>query len=471
MPRKQMDRPPADTKCLYIKTHGGLGDLSWLYAKLCNVEYPLFLAISDENKSRPRRSGIFADHLPRVVGYHFDNSTFAAGGQDWPHPDDPCCAIDKTWRELNFKPNTERPYRLECNRWLEGGRRLENWLPDLPTTFHYDLDPPSGAPTVRLKKPYVVFHLAGWPDVPDEVWKAGVRLFTGLAHVYIVGGSYDYRPRVVSARMSRDDVTLLEDLAWVDLVNLISGADYVFGHASGFTALTDVIKRPGAVINPRSVPKLTGTWNSPQNPDLLYVDKLDDFESAISAAHGVMSKDSNFTWPASARRGHRLTVKDRDDPESPVKSTAASVLPRNILVACDGDHPDWIGSAALSGVYAHGQVVDSVVLVGCRPDSVAAVYKEANRSTRRPRVDPMLLADGYSGRHAAIDLAVVYSGKEPAVAYRLACDAWRRLTARGTLLVGGPSAKAATAAVASTLRVKPGTVDGADGWYFLNRRI
>lgn len=230
--------PPADLDCYQIMTHGGLGDCLWVYKKLAAADKPLFVHIANENRHRPRRSGILCDHLPRVAGWRFADQTFTPGGHDWTQSaDDPACAIGKTWAEIAPKPG--EILRLECNRWLEGGRRLEGWLPDLATQHHFPFLPPA-QPTRPLKRPCVVLHLAGWADVPDKVWDQVALGFHNLAHLYVVGGSYDRRPRELHNRLShRVPMTLLEDVPWCDLYGVLKACDFCFGHASGFTAIAD----------------------------------------------------------------------------------------------------------------------------------------------------------------------------------------------------------------------------------------
>ena len=55
--RKCMTAPPSDVDCYWLKVHGGLGDIIWVYKKAVNFGKPLFISISEENRSRPRRSG------------------------------------------------------------------------------------------------------------------------------------------------------------------------------------------------------------------------------------------------------------------------------------------------------------------------------------------------------------------------------------------------------------------------------
>jgi hypothetical protein len=253
---KENRKPEADHYHLVL--HGGIGDGIWVLKKAVNFGKPLFVSISSENRHRPRRSAALYEHVPQVHGWAYSDQSFAPGGQDWTQSaDDPACAMNVTWAEFGAPVNT--PFRIECNRWLESGRRLDDWLPDVPTAHNFEFSP-AGRPNVTFRKPCVIFHIAGWSDVADGMWTAALDLFRGTAHAYIVGGSYDRRPRqIYDAVRRRGGVTLLEDVAWEDLVGVLQACDYCFGHASGFTAMADVLRVPGVVINPRSVPRLTNT--------------------------------------------------------------------------------------------------------------------------------------------------------------------------------------------------------------------
>lgn len=465
------DGPPPELGEVYwLKTHGGLGDIQWLYSKGHNFDRPLFISISQENRSRPRRSGYLVDHLPRVVGWKFDDTTFAPAGQDWSEPQDPCCAIGMKFADLGIRPNV--PHRLECNKWLEMGNRLETWLPDVPTTFHFDFEP-CGPPNIKFASPYVILHMAGWPDVHDSIWIQAVDLFAPFAKVYIVGGSYDYRPRRIYNLVARggSKVSLLEDLAWEDMFALIKGAEFVFGHASGFTTLADVLRCKGAVVNPRSVPRLTGTWNSPDNPGLVQAATPEEFQQAIYAAYRRLAGGPTATWPPviTAGRGARLTA-GAAGAEGAIRA-AAVCRPRSVAVVnLATEEPPGLASSILHGVYDDGGVIDSVCLFGCGPHEIAAAARAGMRSTRRPVVEPT--ADPWPGKHrqTTFDLVVIHTGNDPATSADTARSAWARLTPTGTLLAGGRTARPAVESLGATLKIQPAAVEGAPDWYYLHRR-
>lgn len=468
--RKEMPAgPDPSSLCYHIKTHGGIGDIVWAVGKkLSNLPHPLFVSISNEHRARPRRAGYLVDHLPNVVGWRFDDTAFTEEGNDWPDPGHPACMIDTTWHEQDVPLNV--PVRVECNRWLEGARRIEGWLPDLPTTHHFAFDPVA-PPTIKFKTPCVVLHVAGWVDVPDLVWAAAADLFRPLAHVYVVGGSYDKRPRHVMARLGRaTGVSLLEDVPFEDLIGVLRACDYCFGHASGFTALADVLKVPGATFNPRAVPRLIGTWNSPDHPAMVHVDRVDEFQAALAAAYRALAGGDKATWPAVARRGVRVAADPGVGPNAAVRA-AAGFGPKRAAVWAAAAHDPGVAAALLDGAYARGGRVESLTLVGCSAEALAAAYREARRTSRPP---PVEVAGQWAGAGGgdAFDLVVVLPPAEPARAADMVRAAWAATSPTGTVLVGsGPAARAGLESLASGLGVAPREVQDAPGWYYLHRRL
>lgn len=460
--------PPAGIDVYWTHVHGGLGDFLWVYKKLQNATHPIFVSISNENRHRPRRSGRLMDHLPRVIGYNYLDQAFDPSGADWTQSaSDPVCAMGVTWEEFSAPVN--KRFRIECNRWLESGRRLDDWLPDLPTTHNFQFTP-AGPSNLTFRKPCVVFHIAGWSDIHDGQWTTLIDLFRGTAHVYIVGGSYDRRPRqIYSVVQSRGGATLMEDVAWEDLVGVLSVCDYCFGHASGFTAMADVLRVPGVVVNPRSVPRLNGTWNSPDNPAQVHVSTPEEFVGAVYQAFQRMAGSERATWPPTGIRGARLS--STEDPLGAVRSAAQTARPKQAAVYASEGHHHGIGAAILDGAYTAGVTVSSLHLVGCTQEAIDAASREASRSTRRPLITTASDAWPGSKKNETFDLIVVITSGPPARAAQCVREAWASVSPAGTLLFSGSYAATAAESLGAHLGVKPQTVLNADGWWFLHRRI
>src|SRR5690349_9370776 len=108
----------------------GIGDLSWMYSKLKHVE-PVKWLVAD---GWPARSVPFLKLLPGVGDSdygRFDYSDIVAF--------ESAMMIGTTpkWSLLS-KYQGEQIF-LEANRHLEMGKPLSQWLPDLPTDYHYDV--------------------------------------------------------------------------------------------------------------------------------------------------------------------------------------------------------------------------------------------------------------------------------------------------------------------------------------------
>lgn len=460
----QPNGPKDPTKVYQILTHGGVGDCLWVLRKLQNADRPVFVHIAEENRHRPRRSGQVVDALKCVEGWTWAGRTFHSSG-DWGPPDDPANAIDKTWAEI--KPKDGYILRLECNRHLESGKRLEDWLPDLPTTHHLAFDPVD-QPTVRLRDPYVVVHLAGWPDVPDAIWVNAINLFKNLAYVYVIGGSYDHRPRQIFNLIRGSGVSLIEDAAWPDLYALVNGCHYCMGHASGLTILADVLRKPGVVVNPRSLPKLVGTWNSPENPGLIHVADAEDFREAVYHVYQRMAGDTTSTWPPTAPRGKTMISMSSDPLDAVAAAAAEGPNTAAVWYAARTPHKG-LGRALVRGALDAGRRIRAVAVMGSDTEA-ADVLIETMRTTKRPALE--MVEGPWPGplRQNTYELIVVNTPDAPADAAAAVSAAWKNVALGGTLVFGGGAAKAAAQHTKGVLKSEPAQVVNCPGWYYLHRR-
>lgn len=456
IPSKQMAEPPAGLPCHRIKVHGGLGDALWLFRKLFTLDKPLFIHVSNENQARPRRMGPLLDHLPQVCGWKYDDTSFIPGA-DWPDSSHPACAVGRRWSEI--EPAEGQVLTLECNKWLEMGRRLEDWLPDLDTVWHFPLTEPD-PPTRRWDDhPYVIAHISGWNDVPDTAWVQLINHFRDDVQVYIIAGSYDGRPTWFYPKVKGKGVTLALDLAWSDLYYSLRNCLFVFGHASGFTTVADLLKVRGAVYNPASLPKLVGTWNSPANPGLVHVNKVDSFLAAVWAAGNTINRAG--VWPPASIRAKAVTSAP-GDPGTAFAALAKARVPSTMLLAPPPDNPRAAG-AAVNAAYDAGAGVRAVAVVG-NPDAAKDVERTAARCSKRPLVVHYpTLSDLPS--FATFELVAAYVPGHGAAG--VGDTLWGRTTAAGLLAFGGPGA----ATVRQDLDGRTGgkLQTFCDDWYYVYR--
>ena len=351
---KECPTGPADPRSVYwIVTHGGIGDLSWVYSKLCSLDLPLFIDVCDESlQQRPRRSGPFLDTLPRVVGWRYVDESFADGGHQWPAVGHPTTCAGKRWADLGVRPGEQ--FKLECNRVIEGGTPLRQWLPDLPTVYHYPFDRERLQSDYVVPKDTILVHVTGWPGVADSVWLHLLEQAVRLAPTYFMTGSYDKRVgRLMPAIREIPGVRMAVDLPWADAFRLVEQSAYVIGHTSGMMTLANVLSRPGVCNNPASYPGLLGTWADPGFTGQKHVATASAFQreceallrSLAGARYPSRPGTSVYAQPQLALGGQadpdRLllvgdAVVDRA-PELVRGLVAARQLPRSVFLVSDSD--------------------------------------------------------------------------------------------------------------------------------------
>lgn len=441
-----------NTDVYHVKLHGGLGDQIWVLAALCNADKPIFVDVSNEGRNRPRRTGEFLDHVKCVAGWRYDPLSFVPGA-DWTSYTHPACAFGKAWEEIKPKPG--KILLLECNKWLEAGYPLDTWLPDLPKNHHFEFTD-AGPPDIQISKNYVVFHMAGWPDLTDDKWITCMSLYSGICDVYLVGGSYDYRPANVSHKAKARGVkhTLLTDLSWASLSALIKNAQFVFGHASGFMALTNTLKTPGAVSYLKAYPLMTGTWASPDFKDMFFASDEEEFITAAWLGSKIVTgQTASYSWPPTSSAKQLPAVFDS---AAAARTLAKQLNPTNMAATAK------LAPAVLDGAYDGGQIVNALVIVGQGQElaeSKATCLSIARRASKRP-----LIVD-YPNWTAIPDWStfnyVVAEGALEEVR-----RAWRVTATSGVMLFSAHDDRAAKLITAPVL---PRNVKGLDNWWQASR--
>lgn len=277
---KQMNQPPSGLNYYWPVVHGGIGDFSWVYSKLSNLSYPLFVEVSNELPSRPKRIGDFLNHLPKVLGWRYSDEFFAGGKNTWIPAAHPAAFYGKSWKESKVPLN--RPFKIEANRFLEDGHNLSRWLPDLPTNYHYDITQPA-ASSYPVDARSVILHFTGWQDISDDLWCNAVAVLKDVASVHMVTGSYDGRTASLRAKLVKQfpNLNWCIDALWKDLFKLLAGCRFCIGHASGITILANVLRIPGACYNPANLPNLRGTWSDPDFSEQRQISTPDQFDAVV----------------------------------------------------------------------------------------------------------------------------------------------------------------------------------------------
>lgn len=110
-----------------IKVCPGIGDNIWLLQKLVNAGEKFNFQLPD---GKPQRGKQIFDLLPSVAS----NCEYAKIKTNMVESNN-IQNRHKNWRDIKAKD-----FYLSANKHLEVGRRIENYLPDLPTSYRIDWD-------------------------------------------------------------------------------------------------------------------------------------------------------------------------------------------------------------------------------------------------------------------------------------------------------------------------------------------
>lgn len=260
-------RLPTEAGQLHALCPAGMGDFLWIWSKWHSVAAERDVTFWFPQAEQQRAGGV-AQMFGARYGYLPGLST----NWVWGEHDDMC--------EPDI-PDTGGVLRVNANRHLEAGKRLERWYPDLPYR----------APVPRIHAalykqeaggaPYVVAFTshAGYMDgnlMPGQ-W---ARLFRqienefGMVCLIGAGGDPDFGNRITAVW----DPTLAPVYnAPIDQVcAVLAGARAFVGVASGPSILSAYLGTPTFHAYPRCHPRLAGSWEPEEGSNAwCWVDELD----------------------------------------------------------------------------------------------------------------------------------------------------------------------------------------------------
>lgn len=241
----------------------GIGDVSWAYSKLGGIEANWIVANGWPNRTSP-----FLELLPNVVSSTYGDFSYhdilqfeQAAGVGF-HP---------KWADIK---GMEKLY-IEPNRHLEEGMRLEEWLPDLPTNFHYDINIPeedvlrAANKLARFPRPLIGISAASyrgseaWKTWGYAEWSPYLRWLHGElgGTILLLGGFWD------------DLTDTLADDGWPSLVGrtsvgtvmeILKRLDYYVGFSSGLGIIRTVLNKNVFMMWPDFQMELSRSWAPPE---------------------------------------------------------------------------------------------------------------------------------------------------------------------------------------------------------------
>lgn len=248
-----------------IKVCAGIGDNIWLLQKLINSGEQFNFELPD---GKPQRGKQIFDLLPQVA-----NSATYVKGLSYK------TLAAKTHRGL-WKDAPQSMY-LSCNAWLESGRMLKDWMPDLPISYKLPWENNPAALYVKWPGKYIGIYGSAYST--QRAWKQygawGVREWLDLIRLLhdrdqsftfvIIGAEWDTDFAIELARNLIDlNIPYINTIGepittfmqWVKLFH------YAFYFPSGLPILSETVTGSSdcTMFYTSNIAGILGTWADPE---------------------------------------------------------------------------------------------------------------------------------------------------------------------------------------------------------------
>lgn len=246
-----------------ITVPAGIGDNIWLLMKLINANEKFNFRLPD---GFPQRGKQIFDLLPRVTnrcdytsGLSY-NKISDLNIQEW----------KRRWSEI-----TEDGFCLSANKWLENGKRIERFLPDLTTAFKIDWET-NCVTDINSNKPLIGIYGSSystsrqWGFWDAKKWMELINLIGKEYTFVVIGADWDID-------LGRDLIKILHERKF-SYSNLMGGTlgsvievmkklKMFFGFPSGLSILATTVDCPTVMFYPEHLKLMVNAWASPEDID------------------------------------------------------------------------------------------------------------------------------------------------------------------------------------------------------------
>lgn len=256
---------------MQITVHPGIGDISWVLSKISTTGEKFDLVIANDRKTRRAMPLIGLVDCVRTAQYSTRNGDYkllAGCGNAY-------------WADYVEAGALGRRLYVTANTWLEHSNRLEGFLPDLDTDFHYKLNTTeqdarwAEAAITGTCKTMGVYISASRGIQAWEAWGAyeWAEFITKVRWKYphttfvLFGASWDQdmrqpiRDLLDAARIDYRDFIGHSTLG--QSIELLKRLDYHAGFASGMQVLANVVYKPCLMLYPEHLDGLRNSWACP----------------------------------------------------------------------------------------------------------------------------------------------------------------------------------------------------------------
>lgn len=253
---------------LHLEVPSGIGDFSWLYSKLVGLNAPLDIKVA---KSGAARTLPFLKLLPNVakMGVGRFRSHDVLGAPD-----------RSGWSRLLLEEASSRQYiRIQINTWLEGGMRIEDWMPDLPVDYHYVMRREGQDKVLETLSPWqrwFTFYCANartvkrWRSWEADEWaELGEKLMEAfpIDGIVLIGAGWDISftfgiEQALSGKVPCKNV--VGELSLGESLEVVRRSAYTIAFPSGIPILAATMGCPVFMFYPHHLEPMQDAWADPQ---------------------------------------------------------------------------------------------------------------------------------------------------------------------------------------------------------------
>lgn len=250
-----------------IITCPGIGDFIWIAQKLVNTGEQFKVVMTESTPQRGHQlkellPGLIADHEYKgIISYkHITNHNIVNR--------------KRRWSDIN-----EQEFHLSANRHVEGGYRIEKFLPDLPTAYKLDYftsksDQHKAAKLLPDGKKYVGIYTSAysnarhWNGWQAKEWMELIQNLKGKDIVFVViGAEYDIQiPDEIMAAMKQEKIKYVNAVGQPlgVTVEILKRLSYFIGFPSGLSILNETLGKDGLMFYAPHIQKIINTWADPE---------------------------------------------------------------------------------------------------------------------------------------------------------------------------------------------------------------
>jgi hypothetical protein len=266
-------------KTYKIVVPAGIGDVSWIWSKLATIEDAKFEIFVPD--AYPQRTQAYCNLLMNckgLLGKHIYRDILTWGANK----------NRPTWEGTVANHDEGDFIYLQCNEWLGEGRKLNDWLPDLKTDFHYkfNFDVNDGTimgqpiqPGNCFEGPTMAISMASmrgiraWNAWLPETWAEFIKYvskeYPDITFIFL-GGDWDIDTVLETLGNLPNNIKYLDLVGMTsiaDAIKILQRADYFIGFSSGLSVIRNVLNKPGCTMWPKHQAELMYSWPDPATVD------------------------------------------------------------------------------------------------------------------------------------------------------------------------------------------------------------